>query len=260
MVLRLQEGVEVMAVLDVSSSMLAEDIKPNRLTRAKLTIEEMMDRMGGNDVGLVLFSGAAFVQFPLTADFGTARKFLRGAGPDSISRPGTAMAEAIRVAVEGFSEQRATSRVILFLTDGEGHEGDPLAEARKAAGRGIVIHTIGYGSPDGEPIPLRDASGALIGYKKNAAGDTVLSRLDEPTLRQIADETGGLYARSSAGGEEVDAVVDAVLALETDQREGRIETTGVERFTWFTVAALLFLSVEALIGDRKGTPKDGLES
>ena len=112
---KVQEGVEVMAVLDVSSSMLAEDIKPNRLTRAKLTIEELMDRLGGNDVGLVVFSGAAFVQFPLTADFNTARLFLDGAGPGSISRPGTVLEEAIRVALSGFPDQRATSRVILLL-------------------------------------------------------------------------------------------------------------------------------------------------
>jgi Ca-activated chloride channel family protein len=248
---RAQEGVEVMVVLDVSASMLAEDIKPNRLARAKLTIEELMDRLGGNEVGLVIFSGAAFVQFPLTADFYTARSFLDGAGSGSISRPGTALGDAIRVAVDGFSEERATSRVILLLTDGEGHEGDPVAAAQQTAAEGVVIHAIGFGSPDGEPIPIRDANGALVGYKKNAQNETVLSRLDEITLQQIASETDGLYFRASAGGEEVDAIVETIATLETGEQEGQFETQGVERFEWFAGAALLALTAEALISDRR---------
>jgi len=246
-----QEGVEVMVVLDVSASMLAEDVKPNRLTRAKLTVEELMDRLGGNDMGLVIFSGAAFVQFPLTADFNTARMFLDSAGPASISRPGTALEEAIRVALDGFPEQRATSRVILLLTDGEGHEGDPLAAARDAAKQDVVIYAMGFGSPDGEPIPIRDAEGNLVGYKKNAQGEMVLSRLDEVTLQQIAAETGGLYFRAGAGGKEIDAVVEAISALKTGEKEEQFETQGVERFEWFVGAALLALTAEALIGDRR---------
>jgi Ca-activated chloride channel family protein len=247
---KVQEGVEVMVVLDVSSSMLAEDIKPNRLTRAKLTIEELMDRLGGNDVGLVVFSGAAFVQFPLTADFSTARLFLDGAGPGSISRPGTALAEAIRVALAGFPEERATSRVILLLTDGEGHEGEPLVAAQDAAEQGVVIHAIGFGSPDGEPIPIRDGSGAVVGYKKNSQGETVLSRLDEITLQRIAAEAGGLYFRASAGGEEIDGIVEAIAALETGEQEGQFEMQGVERFEWFAGVAFLALMAETLISDR----------
>ncbi len=252
---RAQEGVEVMVVLDVSASMLAEDIKPNRLARAKLTIEELMDRLGGNEVGLVIFSGAAFVQFPLTADFYTARSFLDGAGPGSISRPGTALGEAIRVALDGFPEERATSHVILLLTDGEGHEGDPVAAAQEAAAQGVVVHAIGFGSPTGEPIPIRDADGALTGYKKNTQGETVLSRLDEITLQQIVGETDGLYFRASAGGEEVDAIVETIATLETGEQEGQFETQGVERFEWFAGAALLALTAEMLIGDRIKDPR-----
>jgi Ca-activated chloride channel family protein len=247
---KVQEGVEVMVVLDVSNSMLAEDIKPNRLTRAKLTVEELMDRLGGNDVGLVIFSGAAFVQFPLTADFNTARLFLDGAGPGSISRPGTTLAEAIRVALAGFPEERATSRVILLLTDGEGHEGEPVAAAQDAAEQGVVIHAIGFGSPDGEPIPIRDSGGAVVGYKKDDQGEMVLSRLDEITLQRIAGEAGGLYFRASAGGEEIDGIVEAIAALETGEQEGQFEMQGVERFEWFVGAALLALTAETLISDR----------
>lgn len=250
-IVKAQEGVEVMVVLDVSTSMLAEDIKPNRLTRAKLTVEELMDRLGGNEVGLVIFSGAAFIQFPLTADLYTARMFLDGAGPWSISRPGTALAEAIRVALDGFAEERATSRVILLLTDGEGHGGDPLAASREAAEEDVILHAVGFGSPNGEPVPVRDADGALMGYKKDAQGQTVLSRLDELTLQQIALQTGGFYFRASARGEEIDAIVDAIAQLETGEREGQFETQGVERGEWFAAGAMLALAAEALISDRR---------
>ena len=250
-VVKAQQGVEVMVVLDVSVSMLAEDLKPNRLERAKLTVQELMNHLGGNDVGLVIFSGAAFVQFPLTSDLHTARAFLNAAGPQSISRPGTELEEAMRVALGGFSEERATSRAILLLTDGEFHAHDPVSAAAEAASQGIVIHAIGFGSPEGEPIPIRDSDGSLAGYKKDAAGEMVLSRLDEVTLQRIALETGGLYFRASAGGSEIDAIVSAIAELDTGEREAQFETHGVERFEWFAGAAMLALTAETLMSDRR---------
>jgi Ca-activated chloride channel family protein len=250
-IVKAQEGVEVMVALDVSASMMAEDIKPNRLARAKLTIEELMGHLGGNEIGLVVFSGAAFVQFPLTADVNTARAFLDSAGPWSISRPGTALSEAIHVALEGFPEERATSRVILLLTDGESHEGDPLAAAREATQQDVIIHAIGFGSPRGEPVPIRDANGALVGYKRDEQDQTILSRLDEVTLQQVAVETGGLCFRASAAGQEVDAIVDAIARLETGEREGQFETEGVERSEWFAGGAVLALVAGLLIPDRR---------
>ncbi|MBN1878115.1 MAG: VWA domain-containing protein [Anaerolineae bacterium] len=248
-----QQGVEVIVVLDVSSSMLAEDIKPNRLTRAKLTVEELMDRLGGNEVGLVIFSGAAFVQFPLTADFYTARSFLYSTGPDSISRPGTALEEAIRVALNGFPEEHATSRVILLLTDGEGHEGDPLAVAQEAAEQGVIIHAIGFGSPTGEPIPIRDSQGNVVEYKQDAQGETVLSKLDEVILQRVATATDGYYFRASATGEEVTQIINAIdmLATGESEEEGQFETQGVERFAWFAGAALIALTADTVLGERK---------
>lgn len=250
---KVQQGVEVMVVLDVSSSMLAEDIKPNRLTRAKLTIAELLDRLGGNEVGLVVFSGAAFVQFPLTADFNTARAFLDAAGPMSISRSGTALEEALRVALDGFPEDRASGRVVLLLTDGESHEGDPLAATQLLAEQGVVAHAIGFGSPNGEPIPLRDAQGQVVGYQEDAQGETVLSKLDELTLQRVASETGGLYFRASAAGEEVDALVDAIENLSTggDQTEGQFEIQGIERFALFAGLACLSLTLDTVLGERR---------
>ena len=203
-----------------------------------------------NELGLALFSGAAFVQAPLTADFNTTRSFLNAAGPQSISRPGTALEEALRVALDGFAKEIASNRVILLLTDGEGHEGDPQAAAQAAAEAGVTIYAIGFGSPVGEPIPVRDADSALLGYKKDAQGDTVLSRLDETTLQQIVDATGGRYFRASAGGDEIGAISGAIAALDTGETESQFETHGVERFEWFAGLALLALTAEFLIGAR----------
>lgn len=246
-----QRGVQVMTLLDVSTSMLAEDLKPNRLTRAKLTVEELMDELGGNELGLVLFAGAAFVQFPLTSDFNTARAFLEAAGPQTISRPGTALEEAMRVAVAGFLKEIASNRVILLLTDGEDHEGDPLAAAIAAADAGVTLHAIGFGTPEGEPIPIRDKQGALMGYKEDAQGETVLSHLNETTLQQMVNETDGLYFRASASGDEVTAITDAILALDAGELKDQFETRGVEHFDWFTGLSLIALTAEFLIGDRE---------
>lgn len=250
-IVKTQSGVEVMIVMDVSQSMLAEDLKPSRLTRAKLEVQDLMDRLAGNDFGLVIFSGAAFLQFPLTNDLNTARSFLEAAGPDSISLPGTALEEALRVALKGFPEKRSASRVILLLTDGEGHEGDPIVEARQAVEDGVIIHAIGFGSPSGEPIPLRDADNAVVGYKKDRQGNTVLSSLDETTLQQITATTGGLYFRASAAGEETETIANTIAKMEADEKEGKFEIQGIERFPWFVGLAMLALSVEVLLGERK---------
>ena len=245
-----QRGVQIMVVLDVSASMLAEDILPSRLARAKLAVEELMDRLGGNQLGLVLFAGAAFVQFPLTSDFNTAQSFLNAAGPWTISRPGTALADAIQVAVDSFPDQIASNRVMLLLTDGEGHEGNPIDAAGAAAEAGITIYVIGFGSPEGEPIPIRDDTGGLVGFKTDVQGKTVFSRLDEATLKRIANQTAGLYFRASASGDEISVVTDAISAHDRGDLESSFETRREERFEWFAGLTLLALTAEMLIGDR----------
>lgn len=245
-----QQGVEIMVALDVSESMLAEDLKPTRLARAKLEITELMDRLEGNEIGLVLFSGAAFVQFPLTSDFATARMFLDSARPGIISRPGTAIAEAIEVAVSGFNEERSSQKVIILLTDGENHEGDVLSATNDAAEEGIIIYTIGFGSPNGEPIPEYDPLGNLIGYKRDQQGEIVLSRLDETTLQQIALLTNGRYFRASADGREVGFLADEISELQTASLESRFETRRIERFQWFLGLAILALVTIELIPER----------
>lgn len=245
-----RRGVEIMVALDVSDSMLAEDLKPNRLARAKLEISELMDRLGGNEMGLVLFSGAAFVQFPLTSDFATARTFLESAYPGIISRPGTAIAEAIEIALTGFNEERATQKVIILITDGEDHEGNVFDAAQAAADKGVVIYAIGFGSPNGEPIPRYDAQGNLVDYKKDRNGEVVLTRLDETTLQEIALMTGGRYFRALADGREIGFMANAIGELQTTAMESRFETRRVERFQWFLALAVAALVAAEIIPER----------
>jgi Ca-activated chloride channel family protein len=242
-----QEGVQVMVALDVSKSMLAQDIKPDRLTRAKMEISDLMDRLDGDEIGLVLFSGASFIQFPLTNDYDTARSFLESAGPNSISRPGTEIGQAIRTAMSGFDNDHNSQRVIVIVTDGENHQPDAVAEAQTAAQEGVLIYTIGFGSPDGEPIPEYAADGSIVGYKTDESGQTVLSRLDEATLQEIAQIGNGQYYQATADGRELNALVKTLNDLQAAQLESRFETTKIERFQIFLAGAVLALIAAELI-------------
>ena len=245
-----QEGIQVMVALDVSNSMLAQDIKPDRLSRAKMEIADLMSRLGGDEIGLVLFSGASFVQFPLTSDYATAMTFLDNARPEVISRPGTAIGDAIRTAMTGFDANRASQKVIVLITDGEDHGGDALSMAERAAEQGILIYAIGFGSPEGEPIPEYDARGEAVGFRKDQHGEVVLSRLDEATLRQIAGVGGGKVFRATAGGSELTALVDELGALQKAALSSQTKIFGIERFQIFLLAALVMMVIIELIPDR----------
>jgi Ca-activated chloride channel family protein len=245
-----QEGIEVMVALDVSQSMLAQDIKPDRLSRAKMEIADLMARLGGNEIGLVLFSGASFIQFPLTSDYATARAFLDNARPQVISRPGTAIGDAIRTAAAGFDMNRTSQKVIVLITDGENHEGEALAMAEQAASQGILLYTIGFGSDQGEPIPQYNAQGEVIGYKQDAQGEVVLSRLDAATLQQIAELGGGQYYRATADGSELAALVSELDTLQKAELNTMLEIEGIERFQAFLILALAAMVASEFIPDR----------
>jgi Ca-activated chloride channel family protein len=245
-----QEGIEVMVALDVSESMLAQDIKPDRLSRAKMEIADLMGRLGGDEIGLVLFSGASFIQFPLTSDYATALTFLNNARPEVISRPGTAIGDAIRTAVAGFDMSRPSQKVIVLITDGEDHEGESVAMAQMAAEQGVMLYTIGFGSPDGEPIPEYDARGEVVGYKRDEQGEVVLSRLDESTLQEIAQVGGGQYYRATAGGSELAALISELGTLQKGELSAMLEVQHIERFQPFLLAALALMAAIEIIPDR----------
>ena len=245
-----QEGVQIMVALDISNSMLAQDSRPNRLGRARLEIIDLMSRLGGDEVGLVLFSGASFIQFPLTFDYSTARSFLDVANPGLISRPGTAIGAAIDTALAGFDPQRPSQKVIMIMTDGEDHEGGALVAASRAAEQGVIIYTVGFGSPEGEPIPEYDASGQIVGFKRDDRGQVVLSILNEDMLQKIALAANGKFYPVGAGGTPIADLVADLDSLQKAKIQSEFETRRVERFQLFLVAALLALVAGELIPDR----------
>lgn len=247
-----QEGLQVMVALDVSQSMLAEDIKPSRLERAKLEIADLMNRLDGDEVGLVLFSGASFIQVPLTSDYATALSYLDTAGPGVISRPGTVIGDAIRTAMNGFDPNLSSQKVLVVMTDGEDSETDPVAAAKEAAGEDVLIYTIGFGTPEGEPVPETNQYGDIVGYKKDGQGNAVLSRLDESTLQEVARTSRGQYYRATADGGELDSLLSEIDQLQRAQLESRFETRQIERFQLFLAVAVAALIAAEFIPDRTG--------
>ena len=245
-----QEGLQVMIALDVSQSMMAEDIKPNRLERAKLEIADLMKRLDGDEVGLVLFSGASFIQVPLTSDYMTALNYLDNAGPHSISRPGTVIGDAIRTAMTGFDSELNSQKVLVVMTDGEYRETDPLAAAEEAAAEDILIYSIGFGTQEGEPVPVTDSQGNILGYKEDSQGQVVLSQLDESTLMGLAQTGNGSYYQATASGEELDQLLAEIDNLQRAQLQSRFETRHIERYQIFLGLAVLALALVELIPDR----------
>lgn len=242
-------GVQIMVALDISRSMLAQDVRPNRLERAKLEISDLMSRLTGDEIGIVLFSGASFIQFPMTFDYATARTYLSQAHPEAITRQGTVIAEAIESAMTGFNDQRAGQKIIVVMTDGENHEEDPIEETRQAASEGAVVYTIGFGSAQGEPVPEYDERGDLVGFKEDAEGNVVISRLDEETLVRIADAGGGQYLRAS----DPDAIADLaaeIQSFEDETLDSEFNRRKIERFQIFLLAGALALAVAEVMTDR----------
>ena len=242
-------GVQVMVALDISRSMLAQDLKPTRLERAKLEISDMMSQLTGDEVGIVLFSGASFIQFPLTFDYATARTYLRNANPDIISRQGTVIAKAIETAMTGFNEERVSQKIIVIMTDGENHEGDPIGAARQAAADGAVIYTVGFGSPEGEPIPVYDAQGNVTGYREDDQGRVVISSLDEATLLEVARAGGGRYFRAAERG-AIAGLVDEIQSFQDESLESEFNRKQIERFQIFLLAGILSLVLAEVMTDR----------
>ena len=244
-----RKGIQIMVALDISQSMLAEDIQPNRLSRAKLEVLDLMNRLSGSEIGLVLFAGDSFIQLPMTSDHSTARMFLENSNPELISRPGTAIEQAIGTALKGFDTQRPSQKVLVLITDGEGGEGDPLSAAMQAAKDDTLIYSLGIGSSLGEPIPQYNSAGILTGYKKDFNGEVVLSKLDEYTLKEIASITGGHYYQFNSTNNAIKDLMSDLERLDKDKLESQFETLQVERFQIFLLVAFIALVLTELIPD-----------
>ncbi len=246
-----RRGIQMMVAIDVSKSMLAEDVRPNRLARAKLEVFDLMRLLRGDEMGLALFAGSAFVQFPLTFDFATARAFLEYAGPDAIRRQGTAMEQAIRVSMRGLADDQPSQKVILIVSDGEEQEGDAVSAAREAAESGVVVYTLGIGTAEGEPIPTTDRFGNDAGYLQDKQGNVVLSRIDEQTLQAVAEAGGGKYIRGGDGINAAEQIAVELSQLQRTTMEHELESIRVERFQLFAGAAIALLIVGELVSARR---------
>ena len=239
------KGAEIMICLDVSNSMLSQDYSPSRLDRAKLAISRVVDKLQGDRIGLIIFAGTSFVQLPITTDYVSAKMFLGNIDTGSVPVQGTAIGDAILTAAKSFSAQSEKSRAIIVITDGENHEDDAVDAARQAAELGIKIYTVGVGSLRGQPIPV---NGELL---KDKDGNIVVSRLDEATLKQIADEGHGAYVH--AGNEEfgLNPIIDDIKKMEAEKYNSIVFEEYDELFMYFFAAALALLVLEMLIGERR---------
>jgi Ca-activated chloride channel homolog len=244
-----RRGVDVIIALDTSMSMLAEDIRPNRLKRALIEIEAFIDRLEGDRIGLVAFAGKSFVLCPLTLDYGAAKLFLDSVDTDIIPVQGTAIAEVIRTAGRAFGSSDRKYKVLVLITDGEDHAEDPTEAAEEAAESGVRIFTVGVGTPDGELIPVRGEG--RVEYMKDRRGNYVKTRLDEAALVEIANLTDGVYIRSSGGSVGLEQVYAEIAAMEKKELGSRKYTRYEHRFQWPLALAVVCLAAEALLSDRR---------
>jgi Ca-activated chloride channel family protein len=245
-------GVDVFLVLDTSFSMDATDVAPSRMERARYIASALIDRLQGNRIGLIVFSGNAFVQCPLTLDYGAAKIFLETVSTGVVPEPGTNILEALEAASRGFVARDSKFRVVVLLTDGEETEGSILGVAEKAREEGIVIHTIGIGTPRGEPIPVRNEGGDVTDYIRDESGQPVLSRLGEETLSKVALGTGGEYFRISEQDREIEEIVSSIAGMEGEELESQLFRRFQERFYWPLGLALVLLLAEAVVPRERG--------
>lgn len=247
-----REGADIMICLDVSNSMMAQDLSPNRLERAKIAIENMIDKLQGDRLGIIVFAGEAYVQLPITTDYSSAKLFLEGISNKIVPVQGTNIADAINLSVESFGKDEGKNKAIVIITDGENNEDakeSAVDAAEEAAKKNIVIHTIGVGSESGVPIP-NIIDGVVSGYKKDNAGNTVVTKLDPKILQDIAGATNGVYVQASSADIGLDAILNKIAELDKKQMESKMYTDYEDQFQWFLGAALLFLVLESLISER----------
>ena len=247
-----RRGLDVLVALDTSRSMLAEDLRPNRLEAAKREVEDLFRLLRGNRLGLVTFAGESFTQCPLTLDASAASIFLDGVSTGSISTPGTNLEKAIRRALGSFADEERRFKVLVLVTDGEEHEGDAVKAAREAADKGVVIFTIGIGTPDGYTVPIRDAStGVLKENLRDREGRPVFTKLGRTTLQKIAAVTGGAYYESSGANLELAHLQETIATMETRELTGKQARKPIERYQIFVALALLALALELMLSERR---------
>ncbi|RUA27364.1 MAG: hypothetical protein DSY76_05305, partial [Bacteroidetes bacterium] len=251
-----RKGIDMIIAVDISNSMLCEDIKPNRLSRAKRAISKLVDKLQGDRIGLVVFAGEAYTQLPITTDYSAAKMFLSSVNTDYISTQGTSISKAIELSRNTFKEMSEDvqagkrNKVIIIITDGEDQEEGAIEQAKEAAKEGIIVYTIGMGTEKGGPIPLY-RNGRMTGYKKDREGHTVITRLNQIELQKIASAGNGIFVRANTSKVGLNKILDEINQLDKQEIESQTFKDYDSHFQVFAFLAILFLIIELLMSERK---------
>ena len=242
-----RQGVEVMIALDISNSMLAQDVQPSRLEKAKRLVAQLVDKMENDKVGMIVFAGDAFTQLPITSDYISAKMFLESINPSLISKQGTAIGAAINLATRSFTPQEGVGRAVIVITDGENHEGGAVEAAKAAAEKGIQVSVLGVGMPDGAPIPVEGTND----FRRDRDGNVVVTRLNEQMCQEIAEAGNGMYIRVDNTNSAEKVLNNEIAKLSKADVESQVYTEFDEQFQALAWLVLILLVVEMLILERK---------
>lgn len=244
------EGVDVVFAIDVSKSMLAEDIAPSRLDKSKQLVTQIINSLVSDRVGIIAYAGKAFPQLPITTDYASAKMFLQNMNTDMLSSQGTAISEAIQLSKTYFDNEDQANRVLIIISDGEDHDGEAVSIAEEAAEQGIRILTVGVGDLKGGPIPIK-RNGVILNYKKDNNGETVITRLDETILKEIASEANGVYINGSNTADVVNTIKDELAKMDKQEFESKQIADFKDQFQWFLGLGILLLFIDIFLLERK---------
>ncbi len=254
-----RRGVDIFVALDTSYSMNSEDVAPSRLAKAKAEIRSFLKRLRGDRIGLITFAGSAIVQCPLTLDYGAVSLFLDAASTESVPDPGTSLAAAITTANGAFIAKERKYKVLVIVTDGEDLEGQIESAVDKAREAGVIIYTLGTGTPQGSPIPVRDTKGDVVEYRKDPSGQVVISRLGEKALAEIANRTGGRYFRATTAEGELDDLYSEISQMDKKELESKLYQNFEDRYQYPLALAIALLAVEAWMSEKRKPGKTWLD-
>jgi len=245
-----RQGVDIIVAIDVSKSMLADDVKPNRLERSVQLVSKLIDKLSSDRVGMIVFAGNAYLQMPVTVDYSAAKLFLKTVNTNTVPTQGTAIGDAIRLSMEAFKADEKKFKTLIIISDGENHEGDALKAVDEAVESGVIVHAIGVGSPKGAPIPVKQ-NGVQVDYKRDKSGNIVLSKLNETMMQQLAAKGNGSYFRLTTGSDELEGIFNAIATMEKKDFEEQVVTDYDDHFQYFIMAAFLLLILEFFIAEKR---------
>ncbi|UOB19218.1 vWA domain-containing protein [Abyssalbus ytuae] len=245
-----REGVDIVFAIDVSKSMLAEDIAPNRLEKAKRLVSEIINNLASDRIGIIAYAGQAYPQLPITTDYGSAKMFLQSMNTDMLSSQGTAIDQAIHLATTYYNDEEQTNRVLFVISDGEDHSEGAVKAVEQAAQEGIKVFTVGVGTPKGGPIPLK-IRGVVEAYKKDKNGDVVITKLNDAILNTIAEKGNGSYINGSNTEDVVEFIKETLAQMDKKEFEAKQFADFKDQFQWFIGGAILFLFLDIFLLERK---------